>query len=467
MKNPHPHVKWREGRPRFEPGPALRVRGYKATDLRWPEDAPEAWKVTSLKPGVKNSGRWFSKGEAVDWSDAFVRSLEKAAKGRRKAKAARPAERIYTLGRLFEDWYGSRKFQIPADPAEAMRQRHAGNVYSPKTVKDYRQKAGVIEQYDPSLWASPVDALTQPILFGLYEELVTEYGIATARGAIAVLSIALGWGRKRGKFTFRANHGANPAKDLDMATPPPRIRVGTRAEISTLIAVADHVGRLEIGDAIVLGLWTGQRQGDRLALQDKGLLNGRRIFRQAKTGALVAIMEAPEWRARLAAAIERRRSAKAEQLLKASAPEERRAVELRFSFVILDEARDTRPGRPPQRWLPFRGMHYSHVFAEIRALAVEGIPSRGPHGEPVEPWIIPPCPSLADFQERDLRDTAVTWMALAGATIPEIINVTGHSAESAVQILKHYLARDAGMADAAIMKMVAWYEAGGETEIGL
>ena len=129
--------------------------------------------------------------------------------------------------------------------------------------------------------------------------------------------------------------------------------------------------------------------------------------------------------------------------------------------MILDEAKDTRPGRPPQRWLPFRGMHYSHVFAEIRAIAVEGI--KAEDGS----WIVAPCPSLADFQERDLRDTAVTWMALAGATIPEIINVTGHSAESAVQILKHYLARDAGMADAAIMKMVSWYEAGGETEIGL
>jgi hypothetical protein len=58
-------------------------------------------------------------------------------------------------------------------------------------------------------------------------------------------------------------------------------------------------------------------------------------------------------------------------------------------------------------------------------------------------------------------------MALAGATIPEIISVTGHTAESATRILRHYLARHPEMADSAIGKMVAWYEGGGETEFGL
>lgn len=34
-------------------------------------------------------------------------------------------------------------------------------------------------------------------------------------------------------------------------------------------------------------------------------------------------------------------------------------------------------------------------------------------------------------------------------------------------ILKHYLARHPEMAGNAIAKMVSWYDAGGETEIGL
>jgi hypothetical protein len=82
-------------------------------------------------------------------------------------------------------------------------------------------------------------------------------------------------------------------------------------------------------------------------------------------------------------------------------------------------------------------------------------------------WKVEPCPSLADFWDLDLRDTAVTWMALAGATVPEIIAVTGHTLESATRILKHYLARHPEMADSAMRKMVEWYDGGGETEIGL
>lgn len=51
-------------------------------------------------------------------------------------------------------------------------------------------------------------------------------------------------------------------------------------------------------------------------------------------------------------------------------------------------------------------------------------------------------------------------MALAGATLPEIVAVTGHSLASAHAILKHYLARHPELADAAIGKMTAWYEKG-------
>ncbi len=73
--------------------------------------------------------------------------------------------------------------------------------------------------------------------------------------------------------------------------------------------------------------------------------------------------------------------------------------------------------------------------------------------------------TVSTLQDLDLRDTAVTWMALAGATIAEIISVTGHKAESATRILKHYLAHHPEMADEGLRKMIAWYDAGGETEI--
>ncbi|MER9622649.1 hypothetical protein NKI98_14615 [Mesorhizobium sp. M0222] len=437
------HVSWRDGRPRFQPGRQLRDAGHAGKDLR------------------HEDGAWFSRGEAIDWSDAFCKQLVKEARAAAPAKTApTPARgKLYSVGQLFEDWFASLKFQMPADQAERQRQIAARNIYAPKTIKDYRQKARVIEDYDPSLYASPVDALSQPVLFGLYEALVAARGISTARGAIAVLSIALGWGKRRGKFTFRENLGVNPAQDLQMATPPPRIRFGTRTEIETLVTVADHIGVPESGDMTMLGVWTGQRQRDRLDLVDVGLQKGRRHFRQSKTGAIVWVMESPELERRLAASVERRRAAKAEALLGAEA-DERPAIERRFKRVILNEHVDRRYG--VCRWQPFEGQHYSHVFAKVRDIAVKGV--RADNGVD---WIIKPCPTLADFQEPDLRDTAVTWLALAGCTIPEICAITGHSLSSATRVLKHYLAVHPEMADAAIKKMVSWYEAGGETEFGI
>lgn len=196
---------------------------------------------------------------------------------------------------------------------------------------------------------------------------------------------------------------------------------------------------------VILALWTGQRQGDRVSLVDRGLFKGRRHFRQSKTGAIVAILSSPALEDRMKAATERRRSVKAEALL-AARPAERAIVEQRFAHVVLDES----------RWLPFSGDHWSRCFAELREVVVKGIPGK-----------LEAMPSIADLWDQHFRASAVTWMALAGAQIPQIISVTGHELESATQILKHYLARHPELADEAIRQMIAWYDAGGETEIGL
>lgn len=470
MASVHPHVIWRDDRPRFQPSPQLRDMGLKGTDLRWPLDPPQGWKIADLQPGDRNEGRWFSMGEAVDWSAAFVRNLQLARKRMRKTKPAAPAAprpapvkaakgNLYTVGTLFHEWQQSAKFRRPDDPAEKRKLIAARIIYADNTVADFRHKARRIENHDPNLWAAPVDALTQPVMVGLYEEMCQFNGIASARGAMATFSVALSWGKRRGKFTFRENMGINPALDLGMATPAPRIRFGTRDEIETLVKIADHMDRPEIGDMVILGVWTGQRQADRMELEDRGLLNRRRIFRQNKTGAIVAVLESPDLKRRLLAAEKRRRGARAQALL-ACDPEDREKIERRFRRVVLNELRHAQT--KVIAWQPYEGKVYTRAFAEIREAAVKGV--RAKNGLD---WLIKPCPSLADFHDADLRDTAVTWMALAGATIPEIISVTGHTAASANTILKHYLAQHPEMADAAIGKMMAWFDAGGETEIGL
>ena len=50
-------------------------------------------------------------------------------------------------------------------------------------------------------------------------------------------------------------------------------------------------------------------------------------------------------------------------------------------------------------------------------------------------------PSLKGFTDQDLRDTAVTYLALSEVDVPGICSITGHSEVSAYGIMKHYLGR--------------------------
>lgn len=392
------HVAWREGRPRFVPAKTLREQGFKGKDLR------------------HDDGRWFSEGEALDWSRAFTRSLEEDQKRGEQGRTAAPRKpahpqpvapavrrTVYPLSRLFEDWLQSPRVQAKA----------------PATIKDYRQKSRVIETHDPDLWACEVAALDRPICYGLYEDLWRERGLATARGVLTVLGIAIKWGLNSGRIRGLA---FNPARDLDMKQPPPRARFLTKTEFLALVEAAERLGRPDMADVFYTGVWTAQRQADRLALKLSAVRNGRFIVRQQKTGAIVNAPVAPELKKRWDQAAERRRGR-----------------DIRSVFVHLNEA----------TWAPWNTYTYRNLFAEIREEAARQVPS------------------VATVQEKDFRSTGVTWMALAKLTLPEICAVSGHSLQGATLILRHYLALHPEMATTAIGQLVEWYEAGGNAELAV
>ncbi|MDZ7822616.1 MAG: hypothetical protein U5K75_00255 [Ahrensia sp.] len=60
----HPHVSWRDGRPRFTPSKSLRDQGHIGKDLK------------------TDDGQWFTRGQAVDWSEAFQAQLAKTARAK-------------------------------------------------------------------------------------------------------------------------------------------------------------------------------------------------------------------------------------------------------------------------------------------------------------------------------------------------------------------------------------------------
>ncbi len=418
-----PYIAWRDGRPRFQPSPQLRREGWKGEDLR---HGPVV-----ARPGrqPQKIGAWYTREEAVVWAadraaaiQARRADLAKARAGRRRAPSLTTSVTPdwVTIEDLFEAW--SKSPRMAGGEDEGRRRRTA---VAAGTRRDYRIKTRVLADFDPTLWGSPVDALTKPIVYDLYERLWKERGLATARGVIAVFSTAISWGIRKGKVRL----AVNPCSQLGMETPPPRVRCLTPLEVRALVAAADRIGRPEIGDAITLGVWTGQRQSDRLAMADGGTLDGRRVFRQQKTGAIVMIPDAPEVTARLEAMRARRREWTVQPI-----------------EVVIDE----------KRRVPFRREHYSHVFADVRAAAVAGCKDARSGS-----WIAEPVASLADARDQDLRDTAVTWLARSGCTLPEICQITGHSMQSAQQTLKHYLASHPQIADNAIKKLVAWMEGQG------
>jgi integrase len=61
-----------------------------------------------------------------------------------------------------------------------------------------------------------------------------------------------------------------------------------------------------------------------------------------------------------------------------------------------------------------------------------------------------------DLHFHDLRGTAVTMLAQAGCSVPEIAAITGHSLKDATSILETYLARTKQLADAGVVKFDEW-----------
>ena len=178
-----------------------------------------------------------------------------------------------------------------------------------------------------------------------------------------------------------------------------RLYRGSRAE--KIWTAADDAAFLERAPAhlhlpLLLALWTGQRQGDLLRLPWSAY-DGRHIrLRQSKGGARVVIPVGAPLKAALDAAAKR-------------------------STIMLTTA----DGKP---WTP-DGFRASWRKACKRA-------------------------GVVGVTFHDLRGTAVTRLAIAGCTEPEIATITGHALRSVRAIIDtHYLNRDPALAESAIRKL--------------
>jgi integrase len=171
---------------------------------------------------------------------------------------------------------------------------------------------------------------------------------------------------------------------------------------------------------LLIGLWTGQREGDVLRLkwsQYDGQtlkLHQRKGRRRGKHGqaSTVVIPVAEPLKAALDAELAARKAAKVSPL----------RIEDQ-TICLTSEGDAWQEGRKG-----YTG--FIHMFSEARKAA-----------------------GIDDVSFGDLRGTAVTRLALAGCTVPEICAITGHSHEDAN---RNYLHRDPQIAWNAIRKLEAY-----------
>lgn len=431
-----PLVTWRDGRPRYWPSTAQRKMGYKGEDLRHGAAGP-----------------WFTLDEAIAWSKARQMDIAERCtaapvtkamtKAGRKTSAAMIAPSGNTIAHLLTRWLDSPRFNgKPEIEGRRRREPLAAN-----TVRYYRQGKEVCRTIDDGkFWVYPANAVTERSIEKLLHMVEVKHGLAQARCVRATLSRAFGFGRRA--MGLRGN----PIRDMAATLPvlPPRIRVAEPEHIDHLIAAADLLGRPEIGDSIMLGVCTAQRQNDRLALQSAQMTPDGILFRQAKKhGQPLLIPPLPRLVARLEAAKARRKD-----------------WTLHWPEVIVDETTKR----------PFKADWYRKVYREVRTAAIAGIIDEEATRARQEAWsaagatgtlpntpvyLLAPMPELEGFRDQDLRDTAVTWLAIAKCEKQEIAAITGHSLKTIDEIMRHYLGLHPELARSGIGKLGKWLDGRG------
>lgn len=283
--------------------------------------------------------------------------------------------------------------------------RHAGTLQ--QLINDYQRSpaftdlaeatregyARRIRKIETEFGDLPLRAIADPRLRGDmldWRDRLAAKGAREADYTFSVLARILSWGFDRRRITV------NPAER------PGRLYRGSRsgivwteAQISAFVAAAPaHVALV-----LQIALWTGQRQGDVLRLTWAAYDGATLRLKQGKTGRHMTIPVASPLR----------------ELLKVHKAKAKVAV------TICTTSR----GRP---WT--RDGFRSSFAAAAELAQIEGVTFH------------------------DLRGTAVSRLAIAGATVPEIATITGHSLRDVETILdRHYFSRDRALGESAISKL--------------
>jgi integrase len=257
---------------------------------------------------------------------------------------------------------------------------------APSTRRAYLAYLKLIEDEFGDL---PLAALADRRVRGEFKNWRDKYAETPRKADFAwtVLARALSFAKDRGIIT------ANPCEKGGRLYVVDRTdMVWGEQEIASILATAPEQIKL----ALMLAVWTGQRQGDLLRLPWSAYDGSHIRLRQSKTGRRIAMPAGAPLKALLD------------------------ITERRGPLILTNSY-----GRP---WTSdgFRTT-WSKVCARV---------------------------GIGGLTFHDLRGTAVVRLAIAGATVPQIATFTGHSLKDVEAILDaHYLGRDIRLAEAAVLKL--------------
>jgi len=298
-----------------------------------------------------------------------------------KAVAERRAPASGTMFNVIARYRGSAEFQKLAD----------------KTRKDYARYLKLIEEKFGTL---PLAAAEMPKARGVFKDWRDTMADKprTADYAWTMLARLLSFAKDRGDITINVCEKGGRLYEADRAE-----KIWTAPDILRFKAAASP----ELWHALMMALWTGQREGDLLRLSWKAYDGACLRLRQGKSREYVTIPVGEPLRLMLDALRDERRSA----------------------TTILTNARHQKP------WTQ-DGFRTSWGKACFKA-------------------------KVTGLTFHDLRGTAVTRLAVAGCTVPEIASITGHALEDVQAILDaHYLGGRIELAEAAMVKLVSAYGSG-------
>lgn len=288
-----------------------------------------------------------------------------------------------------------------------------------KTARDYDNALRFFER-----WTSDGQEMLRQISAPMVKKLYRELYARSPSQANAVMRVM------KLLYNFAISEGladANPVSKIKLKGTSPRVAIWMPHQIALAVEASDLLELPSIGDAVLLAKNIGQRQADVIAHKWVQRQEQRHRIRQQKTATWINVPETPALTARLDAARAR-----------------------------LDRHDNDCPALvvSESTGLGYKGDHFRHSFAEVRRAAA-WLERNDPAAQEALKRAEGHARRLDKLWFSDLRDTAVTALAEAGCTIPEICSITGHSETSAYGILKHYLALTGEMADSAIAKLVA------------